>query len=556
VPLPPRDYVLQGFADRDPAPPFCSNLSGEPRRGNDPPFRPFARKGAREGTPPPSSPLPPLTREQDTRAERAGQPPSPPFTPHPRLRTNGGSRSNRTGGMTHPFRPCVQRGPGEVCPRPFLVPAPVFPRGCAAPRACPRPPSSPRVQRGRAPPLCTRGEVRGLSPPPPFPRRSRDPASAGHAKGRGGSSEERRAKRERYAPLPPLCPRPPVDARPPSARPRPLPLPPFRARHSRPLPLRGMRKGRGGAGREKYAPFALALPCCRAECAPSPPGSPHVQRGSAPLCTCGEVGGLSLPPFRARPASVGHAKGEGVTQARNARRRAKGAPPPLCPRPPPLPRGPIVRALTPRFATRAERERPRFAHALKWGALPFPPPFPRASYLCGACEREGGRAKGTRPPVRASPPRFATRAKRGGFPLCTRGELGGSPHVRRSRPASARRACERGPQPPLTPVYAPRRWGSARAPFPPQLGGVRGNRSPPPLAYEGDARAGSRAIPEAAGQPHTTGQGPREREGRALLRPARLCANPRPSSRASVTVHAAGGGKRECGRLRVVRVCM
>jgi hypothetical protein len=290
-------------------------------------------------------------RGKDTRAERAGQPPSPPFTPHPRLRTNGGSRSNRTGGMTHPFRPCVQRGPGEVCPRPFLVPAPVFPRGCAAPRACPCPPSSPRVQRGRAPPLCTRGEVRGLSPPPPFPRRSRDPASAGRAKGRGGSSEERRAKCE-------------------SARPRPLPLPPFRARHSRPLPLRGMRKGRGGAGREKYAPFALALPCCRAECAPSPPGSPHVQRGSAPLCTCGEVGGLSLPPFRARPASVGHAKGEGVTQARNARRRAKGAPPPLCPRPPSLPRGPPVRALTPRFATRAERERPRFAHALKWGALP------------------------------------------------------------------------------------------------------------------------------------------------------------------------------------------
>jgi hypothetical protein len=370
VPLPPRDYVLQGFADRDPAPPFCSNLSGEPCGGNDPPFRPFARKGAREGTPPPSSPLPPLTREQDTRAERAGQPPSPPFTPHPHLRTNRGSRSNRTGGMTHPFRPCVQRGPGEVCPRPFLVPAPVFPCGCAAPRACPRPPSSPRVQRGRAPPLCTRGEVRGLSPPPPFPRRSRDPASAGHAKGRGGSSKERRAKRERYAPLPPLCPRPPVDARPPSARPRPLPLPPFCARHSRPLPLRGMRKGRGGAGREKYAPFALALPCCHAECAPSPPGSPHVQRGSAPLCTCGEVGGLSLPPFRARPASVGHAKGEGVTQARNARRRAKGAPPPLCPRPPPLPRGPIVRALTPQFATRAERERPRFAHALKWGALP------------------------------------------------------------------------------------------------------------------------------------------------------------------------------------------
>jgi hypothetical protein len=187
------------------------------------------------------------------------------------------------------------------------------------------------------------------------------------------------------------------------------PLPPFRARHSRPLPLRGMRKGRGGAGREKYAPFALTLPCCRAECAPSPPGSPHVQRGSAPLCTCGEVGGgLSLPPFRARPASVGHAKGEGGTQARNARRRAKGAPPPLCPRPPSLPRGPPVRALTPRFATRAERERPRFAHAVKWGALPFPPPPPpfRAHPTSArhAKGRGGGRERYAPPSARLSPP--------------------------------------------------------------------------------------------------------------------------------------------------------
>jgi hypothetical protein len=89
-----------------------------------------------------------------------------------------------------------------------------------------------------------------------------------------------------------------------------------------------------------------------------------------------------------------------------------------------------------------------------------------------------------------------------------------------------------------------------------QLGRVHGNRSPPPLTYEGDVRVGLHAIPEAAGQPHTTGQGPREREGRALLRPACLCANPHPSSQASVTAHVAGGGKCECRHLQVVLVCM
>jgi hypothetical protein len=367
-------------------------------------------------------------------------------------------------------------------PPPLPCLRPRVPPWLRGPQGVPSPPQfATRAKRASAPTLHARRSKGALPSPPPFRAVRATLPLRGMRKEEGAQARNAGRNAKGTPPSPPFALALPLMRGPPVRALAPSPSP-LSARAIRAPCLYGACE-RGGAGRgaKSTPPLPSPSPVAARSARPLPPGSPHVQRGSAPLCTCGEVGGLSLPPFRARPASVGHAKGEGVTQARNARRRAKGAPPPLCPRPPPLPRGPIVRALTPRFATRAERERPRFAHALKWGALPFPPPLSaRILPLWGMRKGGGGgRAKGTRPPVRASPPRFATRAKRGGFPLCTRGELGGSPHVRHSRPASARRACERGPQPPLTPVYAPRRWGSARAPFPPQLGGVRGNRSPP-----------------------------------------------------------------------------
>jgi hypothetical protein len=87
--------------------------------------------------------------------------------------------------------------------------------------------------------------------------------------------------------------------------------------------------------------------------------------------------------------------------------------------------------------------------------------------------------KGMHPPVRTSPPQFATRAKRGGFPLCTRGELGGSPHVHCSRPASAHRACKRGPQPPLTPFMRQDSGGLHVPPSPRNWAGSAGIGAPP-----------------------------------------------------------------------------
>jgi hypothetical protein len=276
-------------------------------------------------------------------------------------------------------------------------------------------------------------------------------------------------------PSPPLCPCPPVDARPPSARLRPLPLPPFCARHLRPLPLQGMRKGRGGAGREKYAPFALALPCCCAECTPSPPGSPHVQRGSAPLCTCGEVrgGGGALPsPFRTHPASVGHAKGESGTQARNVRQHTKGTPPPLCPRPPPLPRGPPVHALTPRLATRAEREHPCFAHAVKWGALPFPPPPFRAHPTSAghAKGRGGGARKRYAPPsARLSPPVRHT-CKEGRIPSLHAWRTGGLSPRAPFAPCLCTQGMQKGATTPPHPCLCAKTVGVSTCPLPPTTG--------------------------------------------------------------------------------------
>jgi hypothetical protein len=235
----------------------------------------------------------------------------------------------RRGNDPPPLRPCVQRGPREVCPRPFLVPAPVFPHGCAAPRACPCPPSSPRVQRGRAPPLCTRGEVRGLSPPPPpLSVPFAPPFLCGACERKGGL---RRGTQGRNAkgtpPSPPLCPRPPVDARPPSARPRPLP--PFCARHSRPLPLRGMRKGRGEAGREKYAPLPSPSPVAARSARPLPPVRHTCKEGVPCFARAAKWGGgLSLPHSACTLPLWGMRKGRG-----GLKRETRGSARRVCPLP-------------------------------------------------------------------------------------------------------------------------------------------------------------------------------------------------------------------------------
>jgi hypothetical protein len=145
-----------------------------------------------------------------------------------------------------------------------------------------------------------RGPQCAPSRPPPFPRAPFvPPASTGHAKGSGQGAKS----------MPPLPLPSPVAAR--SVR----PLPPVHhmckegaprfacaakwggggspfPRSARALPLWGIRKGRGGLKREtrggarrvRPLPFALTLPHCHAapQCTPSPPGLPHVQRGSAP----------------------------------------------------------------------------------------------------------------------------------------------------------------------------------------------------------------------------------------------------------------------------------
>jgi hypothetical protein len=237
-------------------------------------------------------------------------------------------------------------------------------------------------------------------------------------------------------PLPPLSPPPPrpcenrTRERNAQDNPLPLPSPPFYAPPPRtaqeepplssPAPVCARTGGARAQGHEptfarkrgagRYAPSLLPpSPSSRTrmECAGDPPPpilrpTPVAARPpnacSSPsgsirhVCKEGESapalhawrGGAALPspitrvPF-APPCLCGACeRWGGGSQARNAGRRAKGTPPPpLCPRPPPLLRGP-QRTPSPPGSPRMQREGeyPHFARVAKWGGLSPPLPFP------------------------------------------------------------------------------------------------------------------------------------------------------------------------------------
>jgi hypothetical protein len=171
VPLPPRPRLCANRTSRRRTlpPHFAPTSVGSRVGGMTPLFACLHAKGRGKVCPPLKPPPPTHTRAGHASRTHRTTPLPPPLCPTPvYARTGVAQQPHRENDPPPPFCPCVQRGPGEVCSCPFLVPTPVFPCGCMAPRACPRPPSLPHVQRGRAPPLCMHGEVRGLSPPPPF----------------------------------------------------------------------------------------------------------------------------------------------------------------------------------------------------------------------------------------------------------------------------------------------------------------------------------------------------------------------------------------------------
>jgi hypothetical protein len=185
---------------------------------------------------------------------------------------------------------------------------------------------------------------------------------------------------------------------------------------------------------------------------------------------------------------------------------------------------------------------------VKWGALPFPPPPPFRVHPTSARHakgRGGGGARKVRAPQCAPLPPGSPRVQRGEDSLFAHVANWGALPTCTVRALPLCTGHVKGGHNPPSPPFMRQDSGGLHVPPSPRNWAGSAGTGAPPLAYEGNAQVGLRAIPEAAGQPHTTGQGPREREGCALLRLARLCANPRPSSPASVTVHTAGGGKRK-----------
>jgi hypothetical protein len=161
-----------------------------------------------------------------------------------------------------------------------------------------------------------------------------------------GSLNQPPSRSPRPLPCPPPISPSPVAAWPPSARPShpgsphvqrggerphfarhdawrsggaPPPLPPFRARPSRPLPLRGMRKGGSseerGAARERYAPSPLPSPSPVAALSARPrPPVRHACSEGAPALHTRRSGGALPPPFRSHTLPLrGMQKGRGVS---------------------------------------------------------------------------------------------------------------------------------------------------------------------------------------------------------------------------------------------------
>jgi hypothetical protein len=165
----------------------------------------------------------------------------------------------------------------------------------------------------------------------------------------------------------------------------------------------------GGAWRERYAPSPVAArpPSAR----PLPPVRHTCKEGAPLFARAAKWGAVPSPSFRACASSAGHAKGEG-----GLKRGTWGGAPRV--RPLPIAARPPNARPHPRFATRAERERPRFAHVAKWGASPpcrtHPASTGHAKGRGGIQVRNAGQCKRHAPPFPSPPRRCAAPQKRGG----------------------------------------------------------------------------------------------------------------------------------------------